>query len=253
MSNSLDALDKSILSLMGDCDSSWENNWSADGLEYYCEIREIDTGNVWICLEPITLESYEALELTDKGLEKVGAGRSYQDVAYFRGPPGPAPGPLKTMRVMADSGTKRHEYIFSYNARPIEFRPYGLGVMKMSVDKQHTVLFKAGRIIDVLTDRDGNDFVASGTDLYEFGPKGMLVSLVKATLSMLERIVKMLQPHRAASHSGHNMLLPNGWSIRQITLMKDLVLHVPNPSTVYFFYLANIIVHGPLELTYKSD
>jgi len=80
-------------------------------------------------------------------------------------------------------------------------------------------LFKAGRTIEVLRMEDGKDYVPN-----VYGMKGMF-----------------------SSKTPNERVLPNGWSVRAITLSKDLILEIPNPARVCFFKTGSGF-HGPVEI-----
>lgn len=69
-----------LLSQIGNID--WTHNWTLGGLEYYGEIRNDQTGEVWLCQQPITHEEFKSLPLPN-GFSRVGIGRAAHDVAYF--------------------------------------------------------------------------------------------------------------------------------------------------------------------------
>jgi len=89
----------------------------------------------------------------------------------------------------------------------------------LPVYKYHKVLFNAGRSIEILTMEDGKDYV----------PNVYSIKGIFAKKTPKERV------------------LPEGWTIRTITLAKDLILEIPNPARVCFFRTGSGF-HGPVEI-----
>lgn len=75
---------KSALTKIGN--TEWTHNWTLGGLEYYGEIRNDQTGEVWLCQQPITHQEFKSLSLPN-GFSRLGIGRGAHDVAYFRHSP----------------------------------------------------------------------------------------------------------------------------------------------------------------------
>ena len=110
-------------------------------------------------------------------------------------------------------------YTFSKVAKPGKPESGFKEVLVLPVYKYHKVLFSAGRTIEVLTMEDGKDYVPNVYGLKEMFGKN----------TPKERV------------------LPEGWSIRTITLTKDLILEIPNPARVCFFKTGSGF-HGPISL-----
>jgi hypothetical protein len=195
--------------------AEWGQNWTLDGLEFYGEIMELATLNVWLCQQSFTLEEYEALE-PPEGFIKSGMGRSSHDAAYFRRPPAESKdGPLETMTV---NGRR-----FSHVAMPGKNDPnYSLKrdkLLLIEIHKHHSVMFAKGRKLEILSIGDGMDYVPQVTEITGM-PWG---------LELAERI------------------LPDGWSVREITLKEDLFVEIPFPAKVCFFASGDSF-QGPVKL-----
>jgi len=187
----------------------WAPNWTLGGCDLFMELMETDTRDVWLAQRPITLERYEALVPPD-GFVKSGIGRSAHDAAFFRRSPGAAfDGPLSTMDV--DGIT------FSHVARPGRFEPGFTGVFVLPVYKYHRVMFAAGRTIEIADFGDGWDYVPQITEVAmdDSQPTGRV--------------------------------LPEGWSVRDVTLAEDLFVDVPYPARVCFFPSGHSF-QGPVRL-----
>ena len=192
-------------------DPAWTQNWTLGGLSFYGEIRQADSGSIWLCQQPISVEAYEALQLPD-GFSKSGMGRSAHDVAFFRRSPGaPVDGPLDTMNV--DGRT------FARVARPGRMEPGFSGVFVLPVYKSHSVMFEAGRTIEIMDFGDGWDYVPQIIEAS--GLPGMV--------------------------QGQERVLPEGWSVREVTLEEDLFVEVPYPARVCFF-MSGHSFQGPVRL-----
>jgi hypothetical protein len=203
-----DELDRRALALG---DPAWTQNWTLGGLELFMEIMESATKDVWLAQRPTTPERYDAIRVPD-GFVKSGMGRSAHDAAFFRRSPGAAfDGPLDTMEV--DGVT------FSRVARPGRFEPGFEGVVVLPVYKYHRVMFAAGRTIEVADFGDGWDYVPQITEV----ASGVLPG------GVVERV------------------LPEGWSVREVTLERDLFVDVPYPARVCFF-MSGHSFQGPVRL-----
>lgn len=198
-------------------DPSLEYNWIETGDQRAGEIMELATRNVWLSHKPLTREQYEALKLPE-GFIKSGIGCASMDLAYFRrSPNAKQDGPLDTMEVDGR--------LFVRVARPgqIESTQDGKaydGLMIMHVDKHHSLLFKAGRTIEVMSFADGRDYVPVMHDS-AIGIPG-------------------------ASRDNKRQL-PEGWTVREIQLKHDLLVHLPTPTRAAFFLSAESF-QGPVRL-----
>lgn len=184
----------------------WVDNWTiGSGLR----MEVIDQlGQVWLCQEPVTEELARSLVLPD-GASLFGPGEAVADLAYFSRSPGVAvDGPLDTVEI---DGLR-----FSFVGRTVANERVD-SVTLLSVDKHHTMLYKAGRVIDVLDFGDGT--VATPA----------------------------WNPPRPAADRGDRGL-PNGWAIRTAELTGDLIAVVPNPATVAVLADGSGF-HGPLPIS----
>ena len=201
-------LKQQALTKLGNPD--WKPNWTIGRPGPYMEITQLANRTVWLCQQPISYEAGKALSLPE-GFAITGIGESAHDAAFFsRSPDATENGPLETMKV--------GQYTFSKVAKPGKPESGFKEVLVLPVYKYHKVLFKAGRTIEVLRMEDGKDYVPN-----VYGMKAMFAKTPK------ERV------------------LPEGWSIRTITLAKDLILEIPNPARVCFFKTGSGF-HGPVEI-----
>ena len=178
----------------------WTDNWTVGpGLRF--ELIDSD-GRVWLCHEPVTKEQALGLPLPG-GAAPALLGRAIADVASFSRSPGAANvGPLDTMEV---DGLR-----FSFVARPGDQRRVESATI-LSVDKHHTLLYSAGRTIEVLDFGDGT-FAAPAWSA----------------------------PSRERSAS-----TPSGWERRDVHLRNDLIVVIPCPADVVIFD-DGFGFHGPL-------
>jgi len=188
----------------------WKPNWTIGRPGPYMEITDLANRTVWLCQEPISYEEGQSLSLPE-GFMITGIGESAHDAAFFpRSPDAIEDGPLETIKV--------ENYMFSKVAKPGQIESGYTDVLVLAVHKYHRVLFKKGRTIEILTADDGNEYVPN-----VYAMKGMFANTPQ------ERV------------------LPKGWSIRTITLAKDLSLDIPNPARVCFFKTGSGF-HGPINL-----
>lgn len=204
---------KRALAVMGN--DQWQQNWTVDGLSFYCEIMELSTRKVWLCQQSITNEEYEAL-IPPPGFIKSGRGCASHDVAFFRqSPDAKQAAPLETMMVQNRQ--------FSQVAIPGEmdsrFSLEKDKLLVLNVNKHHSVFFAKGRTLEILSMGDGMDYVP------QISEASGLLSITSDT----ERV------------------LPVGWTIREITLIDDLFVEVPCPARVCFFASGHSF-QGPLKL-----
>lgn len=181
----------------------WYDNWTV-GPGLRMEIIDSD-GRVWLCHEPVTKERARGLMLPD-GASLALVGEAIADAAYFsRSPDAEIDGPLDTMEI---DGLR-----FSFVARPAgQHRVEGATVL--SVDKHHTMLYAAGRTIEVLDFGDGL-----------FAPPAW---------SGLDR-----EPSELANQ---------GWVRRKVELTKDLIAVIPSPADVVSFDDGSGF-HGPIPIS----
>lgn len=205
--------------LAGMGNPEWQQNWTLDGLSVYGEIMELATGKIWLCQQAFTAEEYDALT-PPEGFMKSGAGRADHDAAFFRRPPmAEMDGPLDTIEV--DDRTFSQVAIPGQVDANFDYATDGLLVLE--VNKHHSVMFSKGRTLEIMSFGDGLDYVPQITEVVA-GLPGMPVSPEPA-----ERV------------------LPDGWTVREVTLKEDLFVDIPFPAKVCFF-TSGYSFQGPLTL-----
>ena len=112
---------------------------------------------------------------------------------------------------------------FARVARPEPPEPGFPGVLLLQVDKHHQVLYRAGRRLEIMSFGDGFDYVPLVT-----GARGLGGSA-------------------GAQGSAAARVVPDGWSVRQLVLGRDLVVELPNPTRVAFLAGGDSF-QGPLRL-----
>ena len=196
-------------------ESTWSNNWSLGGLEFYGEVMDDATFGVWLSTAPISPVEYAAL-VAPEGFRKSGVGRSQHDAAFFRRPPNTDnDGPVETTQI--------GDRTFALVARPGRPEKGFEGVTVLPVFKSHRVFFTAGRTLEVI---DTNDDFVGGTTL-----------LPQAVESHLHQRRSEIKPRR----------MPKGWTSRFITLNENLIVDLPCPARVAIFNNGDIF-HGPTAL-----
>ncbi|MFT4615230.1 MAG: hypothetical protein ACI9NT_002382 [Bacteroidia bacterium] len=197
----------------------WKPNWTMDGLNLYGEILELATGKIWLCQQAFTVQAYDALTLPE-GFIKSGLGKTAHDVAFFRRPPtAEMDGPLETIEV--DGRTFAHVAIPGTSDANFSLKADGL--MVLEVNKHHSIMFAKGRTLEIMSFGDGLDYVPQVTEI-AVGLPGMPFSSKPA-----ERV------------------LPDGWTVREVTLKEDLFVDVPFPAKVCFF-LSGHSFQGPVNM-----
>jgi hypothetical protein len=185
----------------------WADNWTVNQGGLLMEIMETATRNVWLCHSSVTADRYRSLGLPD-GFVTSGLGRAVADVAYFRRPPGADdPGPLEAMEV---DGLP-----FAHVARAGAPEADIVGAMVLPVEKHHSMLYAAGRTIEVLDFGDG--------------------SIAFPAFAPARR-----------SDTADDRPLPETWALRSVTLDADLVIEVPCPARVAILGDGSGF-HGPLS------
>ncbi len=183
--------------------TDWSDNWTL-GPGLRMEIIDSD-GRVWLCHEPVTKEQARGLSLP-AGTSRALLGAAIADVAYFsRSPDAEADGPLDAMEV---DGLR-----FAFVARPAGQRRID-GATVLAVDKHHTMLYAAGRTIEVLDFGDGTFAPAAWSG-----------------------------PNRERSKPA----MP-GWERREVELTNDLIAVIPSPADVVIFDDGSGF-HGPLPIS----
>lgn len=169
------------------------------------EIMEQATAKVWLCQSAVTNEQVAALSIPD-GYVPALSGEAVADAAFFaRSPHADVDGPLDTMCV---DGLR-----FTFVARPVGREPVGQASALLTIDKHHTMLYRSGREIEILDFGDGTVATPAWSN-----------------------------PARAA---GVTPELAEGWSIRTVELIADLIAVIPNPATVAFLNNGSGF-HGPI-------
>ncbi len=119
----------------------------------HMEVMNPQTGDVWLCQEPVVLAQFKALRVAPP-LMKSGFTTGAMDAAHFlRSPGAAADGPLETCIV--DGLT------FARVARVVRFGgiPRGDLPSLMKVDKHHSMTFAGGRDVTLARLPDGQLYV----------------------------------------------------------------------------------------------
>ncbi len=191
----------------------WIHNWTKGGLDFFCEIKKIKSGYVWLSQSPISAKEFAALNMPDE-FRKLAFGRSAHDEAYFRrSPDAEKDSPLETIDI--DGRT------FARVARPGKLDPNYKDVVVLEVNKYHIVKFLKGRIIEILDLGNGRYMVPNTTEALGFA----------GNKSIFER------------------KLPDDWKIKEVTLKEDWVVEIPCPASVCFFKSGHGF-HGPIDLPF---
>lgn len=184
----------------------WVDNWTL-GTGPRVEIMERSTRNVWLAQSELS-----AAPTLPDGFSHALVGGVVADAAYFsRSPEATGDGPLQTMAI---DGVR-----FSFVARPNGHLPVAAGTAVITVDKHHTMLYLAGRMIEIL----------------DFGDGTIATPAWSSPL-----------PHPPERN------LPPEWSIRSVELRDDLVAVIPNPATVALLNDGSGF-HGPLPKGILDD
>lgn len=184
----------------------WVDNWTlGSGLRF--ELMEAETRRVFICQAEVTADQVESFEPPNGfGHALVGATRA--DIAFFaRSPGADRDGPVETVEL----GDRR----FSYVARPVGFDTLRSGAVEMAIDKHHSMLYRAGRTIDLL----------------DFGDGTVATPAWGST-----------DPSTALT----DRMLDGSWRLRRIRLVDDLLTTIPNPARVIVLDQA-FGFHGPVD------
>jgi hypothetical protein len=185
-----------------------EHNWMIDPDQPHAELLDLETGRVWQSQQPISKDAYEKLALPDT-LRRVGLGRGVMDAHYFRRSPGAAAdGPV------TERDVDGHLFVHCANppASGPEF-PVGEDPRLLRVDKHHSLVFEAGREVDVIRLPDGRDFV----QVVGASPRGG----------------GLMQPEQIREPVA--FALPEGWELRTEKLSARTTVHLPHPTHAWFF------------------
>lgn len=194
-------------------EEGWTDNWTVGGTVLRGEIMDA-SGCIWLAQEPMTIEQYEALQLPE-GFHRSGVGVSCADWAYFRRSPlALVDGPLEAREV---SGVR-----FARVALPSTAVDPGVsGALVLPVYKYHRVFYRAGRTIEIADFGDGWDYVPQAVGCRLPGT----------------RWDEPLPPR----------VLPEGWSVREVTLSEDLTVDLPHPTRVCILASGESFM-GPIRL-----
>lgn len=199
-------------------------NWIVACQEFHAEVLDLRAGSVWQCVQPTTAEAYEALELPD-GVRKLGGGVGVMDAHYFRrSPGGEFDGPVEER----EFGDRRWIHCASPPAGGPQF-PVGDDPALLRVDKHHSLVFEAGREVDVLRLPERRDYL----QVIAASPRGG----------------GLLQPRELAEADVALELpaeLPAGWTLRTEKLSVRTVIHLPNPTEAWFFK-SGASFQGPVD------
>ena len=185
------------------------------------EVLDLESGTVWQTYLPISKEAYHALDLP-KTMIKIGVGTGVMDEHYFRRSPGAAEdGPVSERDIAGlrwfhcanpPEGAKAPD-----EDGPIKELLSKEGApLYLLVDKHHSLIFEAGREIDVLCAPDGKEYVPVIAGKSDQAPD----------LSAM----------------------PAGWTLRKQQFADRKVIHLPNPAHAWFFK-AHGSFQGPVTLS----
>lgn len=201
------------------------HNLMVDCHELHAELLDLETRTVWQSHRPITREAYDALALPST-LLKVGIGAGVMDAHYFRRSPGAdIDGPVAQRDVEG--------HLFIHCANPPKGgpeTPVGDDPRLLRVEKHHSLIFEAGKEVDVIRLPDGRDFV----QVIAAAPQGG----------------GLLQPG-GAPPSRLELRLPEGWVLRTEKLTVPTTIHLPNPTQAWFFE-NGASFQGPVDLAGAS-
>jgi hypothetical protein len=167
------------------------------------EIIDLTTREVWQDRNPTPRAWWNELSL-EAPLLKAGYGAGNMDRMWFRrSPDAEVDGPVREREIAG-------RQFFCCARAPGDM---GQGnPRRLMVDKHHTLLYQAGREVQILTTAEGKDFV-------------LVVDGV---------------PDAPAP------ALPEGWRVRGIKLEEDWIVELPAPTETYWFE-GMISYQGPVE------
>jgi len=171
-------------------------NFHPAGNGLHMEIMDTRSRQVWQTMSDVTQTEYQALAV-EAPFVKIGIGALAGHLSYFRRSPGAA----------VDGAMDRMEYAghtWSQCAKPdgAPRFPFGPdGPRQISVLKHHSIVFAAGSEVGYLRSPDGDYYVH-----------------VIASGAWIE-----------------DLKLPSGWKHERVAIEKELTLHLPCPTTAFFF------------------
>lgn len=184
----------------------WADNWTL-GAGPRFELMEKSKSRVFLCQEEVTAADVDSFEPPD-GYRHALAGAVVADSAFFgRSPGARVDGPLQTLEL----GGRR----FAFVAVPVGFDTLPSGAVEATIDKHHSMLYRAGRTLDLLDFGDGTVATPAW---------GSINPSVELTDGMLDA----------------------SWTIRRIRLTDDLLTTIPNPARVIILDGA-FGFHGPVD------
>ncbi len=182
---------------------SGEPDGSMNAREARAEVVDLSKREIWQDLDPTPRSWWDALEL-EAPLAKVGWGTGSMDWMWFRRSPDAAEdGPVRTCEI----GGRQ----FFYCARPEGAMGDG-NPRRLIVDKYHSLVYLAGREVEMLTTAEGMDFVL-----------------------VVEGAPNAPRPE-----------LPAGWSLRTVELDADWIVDLPAPTETWWFD-GMISYQGPIQ------
>jgi hypothetical protein len=169
-------------------------------------LLDLTTGTVWQSWQPIGYDAWDSLDLPPK-LVKVGIGTGVMDAHYFRRSPGAeVDGPVAEREVAG--------HVFFHCANPPRGgpeKPFGDEPRLLRVDKHHSLIFEAGRDLEVIRLPDGRDYV----QVIMASPAGGGIMQSGAAPAELP--------------------LPDGWVLRTEKITSPTTIHLPHPTEAWFF------------------
>jgi hypothetical protein len=170
-----------------------KKNIQTDLDQPHMEILDTSTARVWQVMSGVTRAEYDALEVVLPYV-KVGVAPGNMDGGYFtRSPRQDVDGPMEVRDLFG------HTWV--YCASPLgapELVAGEKGPRKITVDKHHVVIYRAGRELNYLTLPDGSEYV---------------------------HVIPGNEP----------LVLPEGWQLRSEQVEQERSIELPAPATVFFF------------------
>ena len=182
------------------------NNHLFDCQSPHAEVIELATRTVWQSFEPMSRDDLARL-LLPEGISPVGVGRGMMDAHYFRRSPGATPGVVNEKTI---AGRR-----FFHCANPAAGgpqQPIPNGPARLVVDKHHSIVFEAGRELNIIRTDIGTELI----QVISASPQGG--GLLQA--SAVESV---------------GLELPAGWQLRSEHVAERTVIDLPNPTEAWFF------------------